>query len=621
MTPDAATAAPPARPGPAAPERGRVARAARAARRGALLGLLPAVVAVHAAGLSWSTRGFPHRGAGLAAVVFVAIFAAALAALTWALRRPRARLALKVLVAAHVVFWTGAGLVAHSVRPAGPVRGRPASVWAGPPQAFLAGTGEASFGLTERDVLAGYGSGRRRRAMPWPMPGPLGRASLVWMGAEGEGGTPRVPMFAAGKPGPSALGARALVLRPAAGRGPPLAICRLDLVMVDAVVHDAVAQRVADLGVTADTLLLCATHTHSGPGGFSAEPLAEVLATDHFRPDVRERVVAAATEAVRAAHARAVPAAIGFVRARDEDGERAPILARSRRGVADRVDREVLGLRVDALGGGPRIALLLCYGVHPTWGRPSDTAFSGDLARALEDSAALADGATTLFVNGAGGDVKPRFSRPERLAAFEAAVAAPLARPATEAALRVAATSVGRDLGTPRFLLDLAGPRERFAPTGDGVFAGGVPGALSGALCLPVNAFLWSVFGPDGRVAATFDGSFGVVCSLDSWMGTTTFRFGAVRLETPGGTALLAWVPGEPVTSVGERIKAAGRLAGADPVFVLGLTNGYLGYAAGPEEYAAGGYEARCTLFGPETAPRIEEAVLEAAAGVGLRVP
>jgi hypothetical protein len=622
MTPDALAVPAPAPASSRAPERGRVRRAASRVLSTFLLCFLPTVVAAHAAGLAWSTQGFPSRGVFVAAAVFGVAFLATLGALLWVLRRPRARFALKVLVAAHVVFWTAKGLVIHASRgEAGPVRAPTASAWEAAPQAFLAGTGEASFRLTDRDVVAGYGSGARRRAFPWPMPGPLGRASLAWMGGasqtDGGDGVPRVPMFASGTPGDD-LGARALVLRPAAGTAPPLAVCRLDLVMVDAALSEAIARNVADLGITPDTLLVCATHTHCGPGGFTDETLAQVLATDHFRREVRDRVVDAASAAVRTAHRDAVPARIGFVRARDEDEARVPILAKSRRRPEGPVDREVLGLRLDAENG-RRLALLLCYGVHPTWGRPSDTTFSRDVAGALEDSAAIADGATTLFVNGAVGDVKPRFpaARSDRFRAFESAVAAPLREPAREARLRVAAASVARDLGPPRFLLDLAGPREGLVRAGDRLFGGGLAESLADVGLLPINAWFWCVLGPDGRVAGSLGGSFGVVCALDPWMERTTFRFGAVRLETPGGTAVLCWLPGEAGTSVGERVKAAGRLAGGDPVMVLGVTNGYLGYVAGPAEYAAGGYDARCTLFGPETATRIEEAVAAALAAAG----
>src|SRR5206468_2496618 len=100
----------------------------------------------------------------------------------------------------------------------------------------------------------------------------------------------RVAMFRRGTPASEFLGAKAVVIRPS-GEGHPLAICRLDLVMCDGRIRERVLRGVADLGVADETLVLCATHTHSGMGGFTETPLACALAVDHGRPEVEDRVV------------------------------------------------------------------------------------------------------------------------------------------------------------------------------------------------------------------------------------------------------------------------------------------------------------------------------------------
>jgi hypothetical protein len=109
--------------------------------------------------------------------------------------------------------------------------------------------------------------------------------------------------------------------------------------------------------------------------------------------------------------------------------------------------------------------------------------------------------------------------------------------------------------------------------------------------------------------------------SLGPYLGHTTFPAGAVRLETPSGTALLAWTPGEPTTAVGERIKAEGRLRGARPVYVLGLANDHLAYVGTADECDAGTYEGRMTLFGPGTADLLLESLGAAFDAVGLAAP
>lgn len=433
-------------------------------------------------------------------------------------------------------------------------------------------------------------------------------------------------MFRRGTKGATPLGARALVLRPT-GHGPTVALVRLDLVMCDARVRDAIRQRVADLGIVDDTLVVCATHTHSGPGGFACGCLAQLIGTDHLRPDVVERVVASADAAIRQAHASAVPARIGFVRARDVGPAGKPLLAANRSaGDPDRLDTEVLGVRLDAADGGRRIALLLNYAVHPVWGRPADTTFSPDLSGALEASPALADGAVTIFVNGAEGDVKPRV-RPDPaqtadpLAAFEAAVAPRLRAAAEQDRLRVVAATVQRDFGSPHAVHALLGQRAPLLRASTGPFGATAGDAIAAALLLPVNALWWSAFCDDARLVATFDGGFGVVASLDPWLDHPRFPVSAIALETPTGTAVLLALPGEATTALGEQVKAEGRLRRAEPVYVLGLANDHLAYVATPEECDVGTYEGRMTLFGRETSQRLVESVAAALDAVGLRGP
>lgn len=588
------------------------------------------VVAVHAGGFVWALLGLPrHWGFAAATAILVGL------GLTWAVRRlwrrRFARVALRVVVATHILFWTGHGLLHAAPREAGEVHAGTATVWTGEPRPFLAGIGEASFRLTDKDVLAGYGGRPRRIAYPWFVPGPIGRASVALMCAADGTGDASVPMLRRGKPGADALGAKAVVLKPASGpKAAPLAICRLDLVFVDARIHAAVVEGVSDLGFTRDTVLLSATHTHSGPGGFTDTPLAEAVGTAAWSKDVFDRVVHAATYAIRAAWKDAVPARIGFVRARDLGPDRRPILAENRAGPErDRVDSEVLGIRLDAADQSRRIALILNYAVHPTWNGAKDDAFSGDVARALEESAEIGSNAPVLFLNGAEGDVGPRIA-PEgpgreaaqrALASFAGAVGKHLAPLATRERLRIAAASVERDFGSPRWVAPFAGSPETSIAAADHPFGPGFPGALAGILALPVNAVVWSAGATDARIVGSFSGGAGLAVNVDRWLSHTDFRVSAVRLETPEGTAAIVCVPGETTTAVGERLKAAGRLRGADPVFVFGLTGDHMAYVASPEECAAGGYEARSTLFGPQTATRLEEAVDAALGAVGLAAP
>jgi hypothetical protein len=566
------------------------------------------VLAANVGGFAWPFLGV----AGGAIAAFLALVLAA-----WFLRRwlavPGLRLAFWLLFAAHLAFWSVSGVLHTSFRDAGAVTAATRISWDGAPQAFLAGVGDAPFDVKDGDPIAGFGKGARRAAWPHAAGiGPVGRLSMDLMSHRGDDGAARVPMLAAGHVGPERLGARALVLRPSDGRSPPLAVCRLDLVVSDARVHAAVVARVRDLGYVSDGVLLPATHTHSGPGGYCETRLACLVGTDHHDPRAFDRVVAAAATAIRRAHEAAAPAKIGFARAHDRDAAGRPLLARNRRGGeanADRIDDEVLGVRVDAADGSRRIALLLNYAVHPTWHGPRHLEFSGDLASALEATSAIGDGAAVLFVNGAVGDAGPR-APAGGLAAFAGAVGPALRDPRSSPLLHVVAATVRRDLGSPwSYECAEREGRRRFADVAASPFGRSAGSVASNVLALPINAALWGTTLDDLRVGFTFDGDWGAVVGLDEYLDHTSFPFGAVRLTTPEATAAILWTPGEATHAVGLAMKAEAKARGLDPVLVFGLTNDAMAYCATPEEYYEGGYEAQSTLFGPETSLRVREAV------------
>lgn len=603
------------------PDAGPAARPGLARRglRALAAGFVPTVLASHGGGLVWSGRGIPDHGLALASAVFAGIFLA-----VWFARRairstPLGRAGWRIALLAWVAFATWRSYARWPDRPAGPVSAATITRWPAARQRFLAGTGEASFRLTGTDPIAGYGARPRRVALPWPVPGPLLLVSRDLMAGD-DAAAPRIRAFVDGEPTEEFVGARAVVVRTRAGEA-PLAICRLDLVMCDPAIFVAVLERVKRLGFTRDTLVLCATHTHSGPGGFSGICLAELIATDLFRRDVFDRVVGAAVAAVEAAFESAVPARIGFVRAKDEGAQGRPILAENRSAAdPDFVDREILGIRLDAAEGDRRIALVLNAAVHPVWGRPKDRAFSGDLAGALEREPSIGDGARVVFVNGAEGDVKPRLAR-AGVGAFAAAVSSSLGARARSETLAITAATVTRDLGAARYLHLLLGDREKALDAASAPLGVGPVGALGGALVVPVTALLASVGAPDLKIAFDPRGGLGALVALDREMASTVHPFGAIRLETDEGVALLAVVPAELNTAVGLGVKASGRRRGASPTMVLGLANAYAAYVATRGECVVNSYESRMTLFGPGTAQAVREAIDAAFDAVGAPDP
>jgi neutral ceramidase len=82
------------------------------------------------------------------------------------------------------------------------------------------------------------------------------------------------------------------------------------------------------------------------------------------------------------------------------------------------------------------------------------------------------------------------------------------------------------------------------------------------------------------------------------------------------GTLVLATLPGEFTSMMGERIRkaiATATGAAAERVLLIGLANGHLSYVTTPEEYDAQHYEGASNLYGPATGPVIATKLVELA--------
>ena len=130
-------------------------------------------------------------------------------------------------------------------------------------------------------MLAGYGAAKRRLLFP----DILGRyAHAFWFKPSVGGRDP--------------ITAKALVL---ATPGARLAWVTLDLIAVDGAFVRAVQDRLTRAGVPPTTLIVSASHTHSGPGAFMQSRLMGFVAVDRLDPAVRDALVDAAASAVQQA--------------------------------------------------------------------------------------------------------------------------------------------------------------------------------------------------------------------------------------------------------------------------------------------------------------------------------
>lgn len=224
-------------------------------------------------------------------------------------------------------------------------------------------------------------------------------------------GTP-LSGYAARKGAPSTgvhdpLHARALVLDDGATQ---LAIVTVDLIGTDPVLTRRVARQ---SGFPAERLMICSSHTHSGPGAFSQSPFA-VIAGGAYKKDVQELLITSMADAIKKAVANLQPARIGMGETELKGFQR------NRRG-SPQVDPSLWVLRVDRADGAP-LALLANLTAHGTVLEDENLEFSADwmgfFCARLE---AELPGSVALYANGAEGDISPNI--PAGTSGFEAAKA------------------------------------------------------------------------------------------------------------------------------------------------------------------------------------------------------
>jgi hypothetical protein len=399
---------------------------------------------------------------------------------------------------------------------AGPAAAQPC------PDCLRAGAARVPLQVPAGTPLAGYGALARRLSLP----DVLGRhAHAFWFR----------PASGARDP----LAARALVLE---ADGVRLAWVAIDLVAVDGAFTADVERRLAAAGIWPVTLLISASHTHSGPGAFVDGEIMGCLALDRLDADVRDALLDASVTAVRRADAASRPARLARAVVT------APPVVRSRLGQP--IDPQLAVLKVTAPDGTP-LALLWNFAIHGTMLGPRNLRLSGDVTGEASHRLEQALGVPVLFVNGAVADVSPA-RHGERATADVGAELAAAARTAW-----AAATAMPPRLAVATRSIALPGPRLSVRNCA----RGWAPGWLS----VPLG----SLFPRRATLTALVVGDVGWVT-----------------------------VPGELQTRLGLEIKRAPgvRLSQA---LVAGLTNDYLGYFLAPADHARPSYVSCASVYGP----------------------
>jgi neutral/alkaline ceramidase-like enzyme len=388
---------------------------------------------------------------------------------------------------------------------------------------LAAGAARVSLGVPAGAPLAGYGSFARRLLLP----DVLGRHAHAFWFRPAEGAR-------------DALAARALVLQSGEAR---LAWVTIDLVAVDRSFTAEVERRLAAAGMRPATLIVSASHTHSGPGAFVDSAVLGWLATDRLDGDVRDALVATAVAAVQQADAGRRPARVGA------GSVTASGVATSRLGEA--LDEELAVLKVVTAAGAP-LAIVWNYAIHGTALGPRNRRLSGDVMGEASRRLEQALGVPALFVNGAVGDVSPA-GHGERATTDLGARLEESARAAWARAEPIASPTLG------------AGRLEVALPSPSLSLRNCLRGWVPAALGLPLG----SVFPRATTLTAVALGDVG-------WV---TF-------------------PGELQTRLGVGIKQ-NRGPRLKRALLAGVSNDYLGYFLTAADYGRPSYISCSTVYGP----------------------
>jgi hypothetical protein len=370
-----------------------------------------------------------------------------------------------------------------------------------------------------------------------------------------------------------------------------LVLVAVDLAAVDRSLVDEVA---AAAGLERSELVICASHTHSGPAGIISRMHPGDI--DQLNPVLRADFIQRCVRAIDTARNGAEPVELLFGQVETHG------LAANRNGLDGPSDSRASALAARTASG-QVTAMLMQFACHPTIlsaaNRLVSAEFPGAMRAAVET--ALSEVGTppvVLFANGAAGDVSTRFTRTSQDQTEVERVGRGLASAALEAL--AVAEPVGPGIGfasetvtlTPRSLDDLPQSSTALTTTDSADSVAEQRKAetrAQGAMLLDRLA----KSGPDA-IQRTFE--------IPAW-----------RL---GNLALVA-IPGELFASLGDRIVRS--VPG--PALVLGYANGYVGYLVDDAAHAAGTYEALASPFAPGAGDVVADAATTALAHACLPTP
>jgi neutral ceramidase len=341
-----------------------------------------------------------------------------------------------------------------------------------------------------------------------------------------------------------------------------------------------------ETGLPCRSLSLSCTHTHSGPQTLEhpvpgMPPLAE---------EYLDQVAGTLPKTVRQAQNNLSP-----LRIRTAIGRANRVAANRRRPPGSRQESEVSD---DSFMGVLKLneVTLFNFSCHPTVLGHGNRLISADLFGAAQKSAESATGAPCTFVQGAAGDLSTRFTRREQSFAEVDRLGTLLAEAGVAVAAGVKESATSHGLDRIERTLELPGkllpePEQARQEVREGrrrltALRGG--GADAGTLRFAQTEL-------EGRIIEE---------TLATSTGAEEYQLCHVSAVRIGAVALVT-VPGELFSALGRRIRERSPFP---LTYILGYTDGHVGYLPGVKEYEAGSYEALASSLVPDAGDQVVEA-------------
>ena len=361
----------------------------------------------------------------------------------------------------------------------------------------------------------------------------------------------------AGKPAEGihdTIHAKALVFE---NKGVKSALVTVDTCSVPLCVIEESLAKAAIEGLSVDRTLVSASHTHAGLEGFALDR-RNIAGNPHigiFSEEMLNFVTGRIAQALTEANAALQPVKAGAGRTKIEG------MNRNRRD-DEFVDKELTLLRLDRTDGTPYV-VLVNFTAHETIMSPDEMFISagwpGMMQRTVE--AALGEGVTCMYTNGAEGDISP----------------------------------AGRQGGSNWERAENFGQRV-------GLRATALARSIEGT---EVDAFavrsLWVQL-PPRQAAPEFvmiaGSEYHITEEQLQQLLPTMFPDKAPLYALRVNDFAMLTLPGEPICKIGLAVKKQLADGGITYPCVAGLTTDYIGYILTPEEYRESGYEVTASFYG-----------------------